>query len=150
MALVVFRKPPACLSPSLCQLTAFEEQSRGGASGHQGTTCSKKGAQQGQEMPSVKTPHSCTQFPALEKPWTPPQPCLIFPAPTINSQGSRLVGGSPEGITCAEQLQHKGFFSLPISHSLQSGKSGGKPLLVTNQDAPSPLRELSWQMCTMQ
>ena len=27
MALAVFKKPPACLSPSLCQLTAFEEQS---------------------------------------------------------------------------------------------------------------------------
>lgn len=27
MALAVFRKPPACLSLSLCQLTAFEEQS---------------------------------------------------------------------------------------------------------------------------
>lgn len=49
-----------------------------------------------------------------------PQLCLGFPAPTINSQGSRVVGGSPESIACAEQLQHNGFFFLFSSLTLCS------------------------------
>ena len=67
-------------------------------------------------MLSVKTPRSCTPFPALEKPRPQPQWCLSFPAPTINSQGSSLVGGSPGSITCPEKAPAQGlFFSSHLS-----------------------------------
>lgn len=60
----------------------------------------------------TKLPTPALNFQLWKSPGLPPphQPCLGFPAPTIYSQGSRLVGGSPGSITCAEQLQHKVVF----------------------------------------
>lgn len=60
-------------------------------------------------MLSDQTPHYCTLISGSGKALDSLQPCLSFPAPTINSQGSCWVG-----ITCAEQLHYKGFF--PFSH----------------------------------
>lgn len=140
MALVVFRKPPACLSPSLCQPTACEEQSLTKCTTRhnllQGRSSARTRNDISQNSPLLHLISSSGKAPDSS------QPCLSFPAPTINSQGSL---GS---ITYAEQLLHKGF---SLSHLLLAEcEKQRKPLLLTNQNASSPLGDLFWWMHTMQ
>lgn len=144
MASAVSKKPPAGLSPSLCQLTALG--SRDAPRQHQGTTCSKEGAQQGQEMLSDQTPHYCTLISGSGKALDSLQPCLSFPAPTINSQGSRWARALP----VPSSSSTRAFF--PFSHlsPLAEWEEHRKTSKVTNQNALSPHRELSCRMPTVQ
>lgn len=136
MALAEFRKTPAYLSPYLCQLTAFEEQSFT----KWAQPAPRKEFSKDKKCHQSKLPIPALDFQLWKSPRLPPSHTLVF----------LLHKASIWSITCTEQLQHKGFFFLSPTLTLSSGKSRGKPLLVTNQNTPSPLGELSWCMHTVQ
>lgn len=133
MALAEFRKTPAYLSPYLCQLTAFEEQSFT----KWAQPAPRKEFSKDKKCHQSKLPIPALDFQLWKSPRLPPSHTLVF----------LLHKASIWSITCTEQLQHKGFFSSPQLSLCQVGRAEENPCWSLTK-TPQALLENFPGVCT--